>query len=148
MATHSRVLAWKIPGMGEPGGLPSMGSHRVRHDWIDLAAAAAADPSSWLLCPQPFYFLAFSYFGGTAKYSRFIRLFLPWSWSFLQGALIPFKLLRLFKSKFYLRLGGWGGWWVEMSWELGVSRCKLLYIKWINNKSYCIAQGTIFNILW
>ena len=32
MATHSRVLAWRIPGMGEPGGLPSMGSHRVRHD--------------------------------------------------------------------------------------------------------------------
>ena len=32
MATHSSVLAWKIPGTGEPGGLPSMGSHRVRHD--------------------------------------------------------------------------------------------------------------------
>ena len=32
MAPHSSVLAWRIPGMGEPGGLPSMGSHRVRHD--------------------------------------------------------------------------------------------------------------------
>ena len=32
MATHSSVLAWRIPGMGEPGGLPSMGSHRVGHD--------------------------------------------------------------------------------------------------------------------
>ena len=42
MATHSSVLAWRIPGMGEPGGLPSMGSHRIRHDWSDLAAAAAA----------------------------------------------------------------------------------------------------------
>ena len=41
MATHSGVLAWRIPGMGEPGGLLSMGSHRVRHDWSDLAAAAA-----------------------------------------------------------------------------------------------------------
>ena len=41
MATHSSVLAWRIPGMGEPGGLPSMGSHRVGHDWGDLAAAAA-----------------------------------------------------------------------------------------------------------
>ena len=39
MATHSSVLAWRIPGMVEPGGLPSMGSHRVRHDWRDLAAA-------------------------------------------------------------------------------------------------------------
>ena len=43
MATHSSVLAWRIPGTGEPGGLPSMGSHRVGHDWSDLAAAAAAD---------------------------------------------------------------------------------------------------------
>ena len=39
MATHSRVLAWRIPGTGEPGGLPSLGSHRVGHDWSDLAAA-------------------------------------------------------------------------------------------------------------
>ena len=36
MATHSSVLAWRIPGTGEPGGLPSAGSHRVRHDWSDL----------------------------------------------------------------------------------------------------------------
>ena len=42
MATHSSVLAWRSPGTGEPGGLPSMGSHRVGHDWSDLAAAAAA----------------------------------------------------------------------------------------------------------
>ena len=41
MATHSSVLAWRIPGTAGPGGLPSMGSHRVRHDWSDLAAAAA-----------------------------------------------------------------------------------------------------------
>ena len=40
MATHSSVLAWRIPGTGEPGGLPSLGSHRVRHDWSDFAAAA------------------------------------------------------------------------------------------------------------
>ena len=41
MATHSSVLAWRIPGTGEPVGLPSMGSHRIRHDWSDLAAATA-----------------------------------------------------------------------------------------------------------
>ena len=41
MATHSSVLAWRIPGTGEPGGLPSMGSHRVGHNWSDLAVAAA-----------------------------------------------------------------------------------------------------------
>ena len=42
MTTHSSVLAWRIPGTGEPGGLPSLGSHRVGHNWIDLAAAATA----------------------------------------------------------------------------------------------------------
>ena len=42
MATHSNVLAWRIPETKEPGGLPSMGSHRIGHDWSDLAAAAAA----------------------------------------------------------------------------------------------------------
>ena len=45
MATHSSVIAWRIPGMGEPGGLPSMGSHRVGHDWSDLPAAAG----TWLM---------------------------------------------------------------------------------------------------
>ena len=41
VAIHCSVLSWRIPGTEEPGGLPSMGSHRVRHDWRDLAAAAA-----------------------------------------------------------------------------------------------------------
>ena len=41
MATHSSVLAWRIPGTGEPVGLRSVGSHRVGHDCCDLAAAAA-----------------------------------------------------------------------------------------------------------
>ena len=41
MATQSSVLAWRIPGTVEPGGLPSLGSHRIGHDWRDLAAAAA-----------------------------------------------------------------------------------------------------------
>ena len=40
MATHSSVLAWRIPGTEEPRGLLSTGSHRIRHDWSDLAAAA------------------------------------------------------------------------------------------------------------
>ena len=40
MAARSSVLVWRIPGMGEPGRLPSMGSHRVRHNWSNLAAAA------------------------------------------------------------------------------------------------------------
>ena len=48
MATHSSILAWRIPRTAEPGGLPSMGSHRVGHDWSDLAAAAGSVSKS---CP-------------------------------------------------------------------------------------------------
>ena len=60
MATHSSVLAWRIPGTGEPGGLPSMGWHRVGHDWSDLAAAAAAaaelrNSLTWLLPVFEYY---------------------------------------------------------------------------------------------
>ena len=45
MATHSSVLAWRIPGTGEPGGLLSMGSHRVGYDWSDLGAAGWSEHS-------------------------------------------------------------------------------------------------------
>ena len=43
MATHSSVLVWRIPGTAEPGGLPSLGSHRIGHNWSDLATAAGAN---------------------------------------------------------------------------------------------------------
>ena len=53
MATHFSVLAWRIPGTGKPGGLPSMGLHRVGHDWSNAASAAAGggklgDEQSWI----------------------------------------------------------------------------------------------------
>ena len=51
MATLSSVLAWRIPGTGEPSGLPSMGLHRVGHDWSNLAAAAAAANRKSLTVP-------------------------------------------------------------------------------------------------
>ena len=47
---HSSVLAWRIPGTGEPGGLSSMGSHRVGHDWSDLSSSSLTNASvliSW-----------------------------------------------------------------------------------------------------
>ena len=76
MSTHSSVLAWRIPGTGEPGGLPSMRSHRVGQDWSDLAAAAAATVYiqvmeliiftnfffPFLHSLPPFLFLAFFFF--------------------------------------------------------------------------------------
>ena len=51
MATHSSVLAWRIPGTGKPGGLLSMGLHRVGHDPTDLAAAASLPSLSLLTRP-------------------------------------------------------------------------------------------------
>jgi len=53
MATHSSVLALRIPGAGESGGLPSMGLHRVRHDWSDFAAAAAAEAARLVIAFLP-----------------------------------------------------------------------------------------------
>ena len=48
MATHSSILAWRIPGTEEPVRLPSMGSHRVGHNWCDLAAAMVIIPNAKL----------------------------------------------------------------------------------------------------
>ena len=53
MATHSSVLAWRVPGTAEPGGLPSMGSHRVGHDRSDLAAAAASAAAEYCISIYP-----------------------------------------------------------------------------------------------
>ena len=61
MATHSNVLAWRIPGMEEPGKLSSMGSHRVGHDWSNLAAAAAATGEMHIF--EPVYSLYSCYYG-------------------------------------------------------------------------------------
>ena len=74
MATHSSVVAWRIPRTGEPGGLPSMGSHRVGHDWSDLAVAAAA-----ILLPKeavPFYILISIYEVPVSPYSCHLIFFL------------------------------------------------------------------------
>ena len=57
MATHSSVLAWRIPGTGEPGGLLSMGSHRIGHDWSDSAAVAAAAAACFPTQNLPLNFL-------------------------------------------------------------------------------------------
>ena len=58
MATHSNVLAWRIPGAAEPGGLLSMGSHRVGHDWSDLAVAVFWVYFLFLGFPWPCQFMA------------------------------------------------------------------------------------------
>jgi len=85
MATHSSVLAWRIPGTGEPGGLPSMGSHRVGHDWSDLAAVAAALLSDIILSCFPSFFLSQSP----------LHLFIHSRWHFLGFSQSRFSILCL-----------------------------------------------------
>ena len=73
MATHSSVLAWRLPGMGEPDGLPAMELHRVRHDWNDLASAALKFVGLWLS-------LGFSV--GMEAFGWAIIVNVPWSQEF------------------------------------------------------------------
>ena len=80
MATHSSVLAWRIPGTGEPGGLPSKGSHRVRLDRSDLAAAAAYSyihNTVWLLHID-------TMFSGTS-----LEFFILYNWNFMPAEWFP-----------------------------------------------------------
>ena len=134
MATHSSVLAWRIPGTGEPGGPPFMGSHRVGHDWSDLAAAAEFLP--WQ----------------TSKGQRF-RLFQfvnprPWGWGERQwlwlrkGAQnIAFLWIALWcvdlqKGLDPLKIMVWHAWGrTESSWEVNGLRAwghmlVLRFISW------------------
>ena len=91
MAAHSSVLAWRIPGTGEPGGLLSMGSHRVGHDWSDLAAVASTHlydifPDSdgnpklvlSLFLSISLYFQLLIYFFLSSSYLLFIILIAMW----------------------------------------------------------------------
>ena len=73
MATHSRVLAWRISGTGEPDGLLSMESHRVEHNWSDLGAAAAACCPLWFQgSPQTRQWECFLVFGNFSFKTPFL----------------------------------------------------------------------------
>ena len=105
MATHSSVLAWRIPGMGEPGGLPSMGLHRVGYDWSDLAAAASFHMvirylyiffeamSVWILC----LFLNWFFFVYVSLYSLVLKVFRYFGYC---------TLIRYMTCKYFLPLCG------------------------------------------
>ena len=134
MAPHSSVLAWRIPGTGEPGELPSLGSHRVGHDWSNLAAAGSVHKT---LC---FSFLP-SFTIALALVSPFLltRAF-AWRWNslgpstsaFLRGHItfwrsriaLSFRVWQsllwsprrcCFKVESTSKLGGSGNFWVLAS---------------------------------
>ena len=80
MATHSSVLAWRIPGTGEPGGLLSMGSYRVGHDWSDLAARRPTRPSRTNIQKRcPFHYRGLESKSKKSRDTWSIRQICPWS---------------------------------------------------------------------
>ena len=121
MAPHSSTLAWKIPWTEEPGGLQSMGSLGVRHDWATSLSRIGEGNGNPLQC-------------SCLEKPRDGR---AW-WAAVYGVAQSRARLKWLSSSSS-----------RMDWEFGVSRCKLLHMRWINSKvQLYIAQGTIFNILW
>ena len=121
MATHSSVLTWRLPGTGEPGGLPSMGSHRVRHDWSDLAVAAApaALTEEGELLKQSLHFSGFSQ--ENVPFPNLLRLvwwrgaeFRTWLQSWLDQHFLPPGLCQVSAS-----------WWEKkLLWEFGKGQAR------------------------
>ena len=108
MATHSSVLAWIIPGMGKPGGLPSMGSHKVGQDWSDLAAAAAAWHFQALSCGEVFF-------------QVLTNLLMIWMIMLSEKAMAPHSSTLAWKSPWMESLVGcspWGRWGSNMTERL------------------------------
>ena len=112
MAPHSSVLAWRIPGMGAPRGLPSLGSHRVEHDWSNLAAAAAVHLYyTWQFPEEPKFFSYLHAFKTTSPSIRnalvlpFLNLSLNFSYFYCEysfGKILPFPVRSLdFPSSAY-----------------------------------------------
>ena len=102
MATHSRVLVWRIPGTGEPDWLPSMGSHRVRHDWSDLAAISWLQSlSAVILAPKKIKSHCFHCFPIYLPWSdgTDAMIFVFWMLSFKPTFLLSFTFIKkLFSS--------------------------------------------------
>ena len=83
MATHSSVLTWRIPGTEGPSRRPSVGSHRVGHDWSDLAVAAAY-PCTNIKVPKPHHQILIPYSIGLQRGAGFCTLPLPHAWKLCQ----------------------------------------------------------------
>ena len=129
MATHSSVLAWRIPGMGEPDGLPSMGSHRVRHDWSDLAAVAAA-ASSYNISLTDFI-LSMSEYAQMSHLTTNLSVLCSFSWSasvLLRGTV---NLSEVSNQKNLTEaLLIWSLCWGHFSYTLGTEKNLKFYLFW------------------
>ena len=127
MATHSSVLAWRIPRMAEPAGLPSMGSHKVGHDWSDLAAAAADYTIHGILQARILEWVAYPFSSGSSWPRNWTRVsciaggfFTSWAtrealriWEKVYIGKLVRSVCKYFKCDLvenwiYVR---WKGWW-------------------------------------
>ena len=144
MATHSSVLAWRIPGMGEPSGWPSMWSHRVRHDWSDLAAAVAA-ATSWTAAYLPYPSLSLGVWSNSCLESVMpSNHLILWRPLLLPPSIIP--SIRVFSSESVLRIR-WPKYWslsFSMSPSNEYSGLISFKIDWID---LFAIQGTLESIL-
>ena len=145
MATHSSVLAWRIPGTGEPAGLPSMGSHRVRHDWSNLAAAAAAALYLYIalgsIASLPILILLIQSIGYFSISLNHLQFPLPMFYSF-QHASLSSPRSCLFLGYFFKHNFKWL-WFFSIAfsfWYLLVSVKKGNRFLYINLVSYYLAE--------
>ena len=100
MAIHSSVLTWRIPGTGEPGGLPSMGSHRARHDWSDLAYIYIYIYIYISVCSILFHYVLFCPYASAIL--SWLLQFHNKYWSQIeQISFICFSILKLFWLPFF-----------------------------------------------
>ena len=135
MATHSSVLAWRIPGTGEPGGLPSMGSHRVGHDWSDLAAAAAlpdlycgAWPRGMNSFQNPLVRIRSL---GCDSWLRFLDA--PWWWLSVPGTAMPAGLSHLWTENLAWQFSRWES--ANIAWKTCGLQPTETARSWENSKS-------------
>ena len=135
MAIHSSVLAWRIPGTGEPGGLPSMGSHRVGHDWSDLAAVAAA--AGWWIDPwvgkipwRRKWKPTSVFLPGKSHGQRSLVGYSPWGHKELDTT----EWLH-FQSHFL------SGWWMLTKLIVIISNILIYIVEWL----FCIPE---INVIW
>ena len=142
MAIHSSVLAWRIPGTGKPDGLPSMGSHRVGHDWSDLAAAAAVQlfATPWtarLLCLP----LSLRVWSNSCPLMLSNHLILCHPLLFLPSV---FSSIRVFSSESALRIRWLKYWSFSISPSNEYSGLISFRIDWLD---LLVVQGTLKSLL-
>ena len=154
MAPHSSTFAWRIPGTEEPGGLPSMGSHRVGQDWSDLAAAAGADCYYWyhgiwmLISEKPFTSGPPTPRAAGVSVRPWHRRFIFWE-HVIQASLSPRVCSLRLRPLCALHVGLSVGWPERVAWRHGHGHKWTSWpvrVLWVEQGSRC--PGTPRGMCW